>query len=446
MVPWREQASAERSKVRPRAAWRQYVDLDGLFAFLMFAPMVFVLQLGMFGAAAFVGAAALYAAIRLRRTGEILISRSFLLLPAIFACFSFLWSEAPGESFKYGLELGVTLVAALFLTAARRPDMVLRGMALAFLLHGVVSLALGGTVAVGNFGQTAFSGLSGSKNLVADIASTGLVITLGAAWLAARKRAWLWTALLVIGTAVEIWIVIQARSAGAMLSLGVGVATLFALASLLRAPAALRGFITFVVAIVVSAVAVYYRAIAEALVQVAAAVFDKDASLTGRTHLWDRAFELVRERPVLGRGFYAFWQQGNPDAEGLWRYAGITDRTGFTFHNSLIEILVQLGWAGVLLFGAVLIAGIICFAIRFVRAPSLVLCVWGAVLCYELVRMPIESIGFAPFFFSTVLITGALAMAFSPRERSAPAQIVEVVDIPAENVIHFREFAAARRG
>ena len=49
---------------------------------------------------------------------------------------------------------------------------------------------------------------------------------------------------------------------------------------------------------------------------------------------------------MLGRGYYAFWRQGNLDAEGLWRYFGIDSRGGFTFHNTLVDILVTLGWIG----------------------------------------------------------------------------------------------------
>src|SRR5207244_2815073 len=72
-------------------------------------------------------------------------------------------------------------------------------------------------------------------------------------------------------------------------------------------------------------------------------------TLTGRSYLWYRAADFIRERPLLGHGFEAFWVQGNIDAEGLWQYGKITTRGGFNFHNTVIELLVHFGWIGALL-------------------------------------------------------------------------------------------------
>lgn len=443
ITPWRDAYRA--APAAPRARWWSAIDPDGVFAFAMFLPMAFVLQLGSKGAAAFVLATVVYAALRWREAGAILTPRLFLFIPAGLACFSTLWSEAPKESLKHGLELSVTLLAAATLSSARRPDMVLRGIAAAFAVYVAVSLAFGGTVAVGLRGQTAFSGLSDSKNLVADIASTGLLVALGAAWLAACKRSWWWAAGLAAAAAMEALVIANARSAGAMLGLGVGLGAFLALALLRPLPTAMRGALTLVLGLLVTVVAVFFRSISQAMVDFATVAFDKDPTLTGRTYLWARGFDLINERPLLGRGFYAFWLQGNPDAEGLWRYGGIVDRTGFTFHNSAVEVLIQLGWAGLAILAGVMLAGIFCFAVRFVRRPNLALCVWGGLLMYELVRMPIESIGYAPFFFSTVLITGALGMAFSPEPESAAPKAKAARPARVAAVIPLREFDRRRR-
>ena len=65
---------------------------------------------------------------------------------------------------------------------------------------------------------------------------------------------------------------------------------------------------------------------------------------------------------------------------------------------------------------------------------NLALVCWVGLLLYQLARTPIESIGLAPFYFSTVLAFGALGAAFSrvhslkPRRRHAPqgAGVVQV--------------------
>lgn len=74
--------------------------------------------------------------------------------------------------------------------------------------------------------------------------------------------------------------------------------------------------------------------------------FGKDATLTGRTYLWATGLEAAAQTPVLGVGYQAYWVQGFPEAERLWQEFYINARSGFHFHNSYIEVLVELGAVG----------------------------------------------------------------------------------------------------
>jgi exopolysaccharide production protein ExoQ len=150
-------------------------------------------------------------------------------------------------------------------------------------------------------------------------------------------------------------------------------------------------------------------------------LFDKDPTLTGRTYLWQRAADFIAEKPVLGTGFNAFWVQGNPDAEGMWRFAGIGDRMGFNFHNTMIEMLVNVGWLGVILFGIVAAVAAVLLLRRVMTRPTLAACFWFSMLIYEFVRMPIEAIGMAPFAHTTILLFAGLGAALVGR-RTAEAR------------------------
>lgn len=132
-------------------------------------------------------------------------------------------------------------------------------------------------------------------------------------------------------------------------------------------------------------------------------VLKKDATLTGRTYLWDVAAKLNAERPWLGRGYYAFWRQGNIDAEGLWRWGGIGTRSGFNFHNAYVEMQVDLGWVGQALFIGVC-AGIALtgFARQLIR-PSVPMAFLLSLLIVIYVRSYAESGLIAPFSFLTLL-------------------------------------------
>ncbi|HEV2533298.1 O-antigen ligase family protein [Phenylobacterium sp.] len=397
---------------------RTGVDIDGLFAIALLVPMLFVGQLGSLGVAMVAGLVPAYLFLRREGLFKVLMPRSFLFLIPAFALFSVVWSTAPGETLRYAIELAITVVAGLLLSSARNQEAVVRGISLAFLSYVVASIFFGGYVGVGvGMGGEAFSGLSESKNLLADIASTGLVASAVVTMLAVQNRRWLWLAVGLVSIALDLYCAIAARSAGAILGLGMATLAFVGLTPLVYAGKTVRAAVTSMIGLCLVGIGVFYSTIAQAMIDFGASVFDKDPTLTGRTYLWYRAADLIREHPVLGRGFYAFWIQGNIDAEGLWRYFGIDGRGGFTFHNTFVEILVMLGWAGLVLIGATLLTGVVFLIRRFVTRPTLTHVFWMGMLLYELARTPIETVGVAPFYFSTALVFGALGAAFK-RSRS----------------------------
>ena len=50
--------------------------------------------------------------------------------------------------------------------------------------------------------------------------------------------------------------------------------------------------------------------------------------------------------PILGVGYDAFWVPGTHEAEVLWQQFGIIERSGFHFHNLVINEFVDLGLLG----------------------------------------------------------------------------------------------------
>jgi exopolysaccharide production protein ExoQ len=161
-----------------------------------------------------------------------------------------------------------------------------------------------------------------------------------------------------------------------------------------------------------------YETLSDVLVDLGTRYFNKDMTFTGRTYLWERADDLINERPFLGRGFHAFWIQGNPDAEGMWRYLDIKNEYGFNFHNTFVELLVHLGWLGAIVCGIVFLFGLVLLVLRFVRRPDLAVCFWLSMLAYQCVRMPIETVAPGEFSVSTMLILIPLGLVLGP----APAR------------------------
>jgi O-antigen ligase len=80
--------------------------------------------------------------------------------------------------------------------------------------------------------------------------------------------------------------------------------------------------------------------------------FGRDASLSGRTEIWSGLWLSIVKRPLLGYGYAAFWEGLNGESAN----AILAAHWVFSYaHNGLIEIALQLGMAGVVVFFITLI-------------------------------------------------------------------------------------------
>ena len=73
----------------------------------------------------------------------------------------------------------------------------------------------------------------------------------------------------------------------------------------------------------------------------------RDATLTGRTAIWAAVLRSIAKRPLLGYGFYAFWQ--GLRGESASTMVSINWVFGYA-HNGILEICLQLGLVGVAVF------------------------------------------------------------------------------------------------
>jgi exopolysaccharide production protein ExoQ len=73
----------------------------------------------------------------------------------------------------------------------------------------------------------------------------------------------------------------------------------------------------------------------------------RNATLSGRTEIWNLVLVSIGKRPLLGYGFYAFWLGLRGESARL--IVGTNWVFGYA-HNGILEIWLQLGLAGVGLF------------------------------------------------------------------------------------------------
>ena len=76
-------------------------------------------------------------------------------------------------------------------------------------------------------------------------------------------------------------------------------------------------------------------------------VNDKDVTLSGRTVLWDTLWDFIRQKPWLGYGYGSFFSGEAREANLLWQ---VHDWKPVHSHNGYIQLLVNVGFIGLLVF------------------------------------------------------------------------------------------------
>ncbi len=277
-----------------------------------------------------------------------------LLLWPLIAGLSFFWSDSPGHTARAAVQLTMTVCISVYLGSRFTLFDLTRALFAVLALAGLLSLAaivaqLGFAYDLNGVARGIFphKNVLGGRMVLLLICS---LVLFAAGW---RRLA------VALTAAMALALVAFSQSGTSM----VMVAALAALAPLLlswHAPAPLR-LIAYVFAAMVTATVLWALFAFDAdPVGLALGALGKERTLTGRSILWDYAEGLIAGRPLLGSGFDAFWNGGDGSAA---RYVqSLLRQEVKNFHNSYLDIWVQLGLAGLVVTGLFLL----CFAWRAV--------------------------------------------------------------------------------
>lgn len=393
-----------RSPTAPRLRTIELICCFAALASLVASPVA-----GTVAAAVFLGSAAVLAFLRPTQSArDVWVFLPILALP-LLAMISTLWSDAPERTLRAGLQMMLTMAASILICRRVSNDTLILMLFVA--LSGVCALALPSLPRVLADGQPLI-GPYGSKNAMAYAAH--LLVALALAITCTPRRSLLWR--LAAGATIPIGLGLMylAQSAGALLALVITLTTFPALLLVGRMNNIGRVVTIAGALITIALVLAVLPDLETAAADFRQNVLHKDATLTGRSYLWDFADRLAQERPLLGHGYYAFWRTGNIDAEGLWRYAGIASRTGFNFHSTFVEMRVDLGWVGmvVLVLTCVAITGLA--LVKQLTKPSVGVAFLLTLTISELIRATAETSLFGPFSYYSLLLMATAIYAVSP--------------------------------
>lgn len=154
---------------------------------------------------------------------------------------------------------------------------------------------------------------------------------------------------LPVWAALALLLLIKAASATVFLSIGVIIVVVFAALSVRRVSPRRRGVLYIAFAVIAVAGVSLVLVLRDRLLE----MLGKGSDLTGRVEIWQAVWERAITRPAFGNGFSSPWVPWDPGFDGWIMNHGLTV---FHAHNMWLDVLLQLGVAGLVLMGIAWVA------------------------------------------------------------------------------------------
>ena len=385
------------------------VSAEGLACIATFAlPLINIV--GPIGVLAFFGSTSLVLMLRPLPTMRELLRFSPLFLLPVLAILSTIWSEAPQRSMRSGLELLLTIGAGIVICRNMRPERFILCLFVAMLL---ISATVAPNIPQCIATKYPLTASWGSKNQVGLFGF--LLFALSPAIIFDRLQPWPARLIAPFAAVYALLVCYLAQSGGTTSCLVLMMIAFPPLALLAAMKPPLRIALVIITLLLILGASFFLSDISAAITDFRTTVLNKDATLTGRTYLWDFADRLSAGSPILGHGYFAFWRQGNIDAEGLWRWGGIASRGGFNFHNAFVGMRVDLGIVGVVILAGSCVAVMLGALGRQVIAPSTALACLISITLVNYVRTYVEEGLVSPFSVVTLVWLATILYALPAR-------------------------------
>jgi exopolysaccharide production protein ExoQ len=292
-----------------------------------------------------------------RRASACLLANAPLAVFLLYGAVSVLWSDYPSVAVKRWIKAAGDLIMVMVVLTDPDPAAAVRRFLTraAFLLIPVSFLLVKYYPELGRAYHPwtrlpSYVGVTTSKNGLGYVC---LIFGLASVWrllaaLPRGTRSLRWGPLLAHGAilALALWLLVKSDSATALACFvgGMAVLLLTRVRSLARTPLTVHALAVSLVIVVVFGLVLGWA------VNLVAA-FGRDTTFTGRTELWADVLRMLPD-PFMGTGFDSFWL--GERAEWFWRKHWWHPNQA---HNGYLEIFVNLGAIGLLLFAAVLAWG-----------------------------------------------------------------------------------------
>ncbi|MEM7492354.1 MAG: O-antigen ligase family protein [Pseudomonadota bacterium] len=263
-----------------------------------------------------------------------------LLIFAVLAIISMSWSVTPEATLMSAVASMFLVMACVSLVALSDWRSLLKGITVACLAIGVLSLILipvGGLMV--ELHEGALRGPFGEKNRAGMVYAIGAISSGGLAFVV-RKVAWLLPIPFFIG------LLLLSQSGTSTISCAIGLAAL-AYCEMLRGTSS--RLVLGVWVGVLGGLGVFSIVVLNA--ETILNMVGEDSTFTGRDRIWPAVWWRILESPWFGYGYDAYWRRANPGMAWLWYEVGFEV---YNAHNGWLETMLAVG-----VFGAALLLWVV---------------------------------------------------------------------------------------
>jgi exopolysaccharide production protein ExoQ len=281
--------------------------------------------------------------------GHILKENVFVLLLLAYCALSISWSDYSYVALKRWIkDMGILLMVLIIITAPGHPEplkWVLRRCAYVLIPLSITLIKYFPEYSMHYdqwSGSAYYIGVTTSKNMLGILC---LMLGLFFTWEIVTK----WrtkkdpTDFVLLG--MILWLLFLSQSMTSMLVLIIGMGLLIFFHVLGERANAVFGYVVLII-LFFAAVDVFFES------EISGTLFEmlgRDRTLTGRTNIWDAVIQLV-PNPLIGSGYESFWL--GERLSKLWATFWFRPNQA---HNGYLEIYLNLGWIGLILFAGVVV-------------------------------------------------------------------------------------------
>jgi exopolysaccharide production protein ExoQ len=311
---------------------------------------------------------------------------------AIFLLSSMAWSVNSGVTMRAGIQYFVFIIMAIGVAETLGGDDFMDLLAQVCFLSAIASVILLIVYPQSVIGEFAgdFRGVFPQKNPLGQAMAMGALASLHGLLTSRRRRLFR-----IIAIVTVTLITVRAASTTSLLTIALFILLGLAMKGTQKrrsqASILIKG--SFILAAPVALIALFNQG---ALLE----MMGKDATLTGRTDLWDYVIPDIYQRPVLGWGYAAFWSTDNPAAIKI---SDILRWWVPQAHNGVLEILLSVGLVG-LIFYVFLLGRTVSLSLKCMRTTERQMGLTCFLLCIGVILIGVSE--------NVLLYTGPITLVF----------------------------------